>query len=251
MKTLLKGPGLALTILLFVSCSDDGTPTTGGRVNDTGTGEPVALTGILNESSGPLRSPVNFSSDAVIPGYKIIAQALETKRIYVVTTEPDGSFEFIVPAGGSYTFHILDSAYHYVAPIVMAEYNPDTTEVPEAIEVDTSDVDLGNIILSDSDYVAVLASDEHIVIDTSMIAAAVNGIPVGADNQGTSTEGGIGSTLDHDGDGVIDIMDSDDDGDGVIDEFDDDWQKIEALSTAVDGLGLFINFNNHLDSAGN
>jgi len=250
MKTPGIGLGLALSILLFVSCSDDGTPTTGGEGDNTGTGEPVALTGILNESSGPLGSPVSFSPEAVISDYKIIAQALGSKRIYVITTETDGSFEFIVPADDSYTFHILDSAYHYVAPIVMAEYNPDTSEVPEAIEVDTADVDLGNIILSDADYVAVLASDDHIVIDTTMIATAVNGIPVGADDQGTSTEGGTGSTLDQDGDGVINIMDSDDDGDGILDEFDDDWQMTEALSTAVNGIGLFINFNNHLDSLG-
>jgi len=251
MKILVIGLWLALSILLFVSCSNDGTPTTGGTGDNPVTSEPVALTGILNHLAGPLGSPVSFSPEAVISDYKIIAQALGTKRIYVITTASDGSFEFTVPADDSYTFHILDEAYHYVAPIVMAEYDPDTSEVPEAVEVDTNDVDLGNIVVSGSDHVAVLAFDDQIVIDSTMIATAINGIPVGAGDQGTSTGGKTGSTLDQDGDGVIDIMDSDDDGDGILDEFDTNWHKEEALSTAVDGIGLFINFNNHLDSLGN
>ncbi len=252
MKSLNLGLSFALACLLVLSCSSDSSSPTGDTNGngDVGTGESISLTGILNESSGPLGSSVSFSPEAVISDYKIIAQALETKRIYVISTEEDGSFEFIVPADDSYTFHILDTAYHYVAPIVLAEYDPEADEVPGGLDADSNDVDLGSVILSTIDHVAVLAADSQIVVDSTMLATAIAGIPIGAGDQGASGEGASGSTLDLDGDGVINLMDSDDDGDGIIDEFDPDW-TVEALSSVVNGIGLFSNFNNHLDSLGN
>lgn len=251
MKVFYSGLAVVLMALLLVSCSDDDSaPTGNNNDNNDPSGEIVSITGTLQYSAGPLASSAHLAPAGPIADYKIIAQALETQRIYLIDTESGGDFEFTVPGDDSYSFHILDDSFHYVAPLVMGVYDSTATEVPSGLEIDTADIELGNILLSESEYVAVLAAGALIQIDSTMIATAINGIPIGANNQGLETSGNNGTTLDLDGDGIINIMDSDDDGDGILDEFDADW-TIEARCTVVDGINLFSNFHNHLDPSGN
>jgi len=231
----------------LLSCGDESTsPTPSGNGDSMST---TTISGNLVTTDTPLARRVGTVATAAVSGYRIIAQALETRRIYIVTTESDGGFEFTVPGNDSYTFHILDDDYFYVAPVILDEFDPEADEVPEGMEVDTVDTDLGDVILSEDQFVAVLTSGDVVSIDSTMIAAAVNGIPAGADDQGAGTCSHSGSSLDIDGDGVINIMDSDDDGDGILDEFDDDWQQ-ECYSE-MGHIGLFSNFHSPLDEAGN
>ncbi|MBN2226268.1 MAG: hypothetical protein JW763_02775 [candidate division Zixibacteria bacterium] len=247
MKTMLSC--LLLTaVLLPLSCSDDSSsPTTPGTPSE----EPIAISGSLQAAAAPLGSASGSPAAATaISDYKIIAQALNTKRIYVVSTDANGEFSFSVPAEDTYTFHILDDSYFYVGPVILDEYDADAEEVPEGLETDTADVDLGTVILSEDDYVAVLADGDVVTIDSSMLVSAIAGVPTGAANQGETVSAGTGSSLDLDGDGVINIMDSDDDGDGILDEFDGD-HVVESSCTVADFIGLFNGFRNELDADGN
>jgi len=245
MKTLLIVLLLAV-LVLPLSCSDDSSaPTT----PDTTGGEPIAISGLLQAATAPLGSAGKVSAIAALPDYKIIAQALTTKRIYVVSTDASGQFSFTVPSEDSYTFHILDDGYYYVGPLILDDYDDSADEVPEGLETDTADIDLGTVILSESDFVAVLADGDLVTIDSSMLIDAVDGIPPGASSQGQIASAGTGSSLDLDGDGVINIMDSDDDGDGILDEFDDD-HVVEVSCSVADNIGLFSNLRNQLDEFG-
>jgi hypothetical protein len=233
--------------VLFYGCGQKSASPAGGE--DTGNGDSVIIMGNLTAAAAPLNAPGKFSQSFALPGYKIISQALSNKRIYIITTDLAGDFDFTVPKNDSYTFHILNEDYHYVAPLVMSEYDPQASWVPEGLMVNTVSVDLGQVILSESEFVAVLAEDSAITIDQDIIAAAVAGIPVGASIQGQHQGYYDGCPLDPDGDGVLSIMDSDDDGDGLLDEFDPDWVN-EFSSGVVDHLGLFTNFFNNLNASG-
>ncbi len=235
---------LIVTAFLLLSCSEKVTDP--GEDHNGGNGETITISGNLQGSAGFFGKPQGTHS---LPDFKIICQAATSKRIYVVTTESDGGFGFTVPGGDSYTFHILDENYFYVAPIVLAEYDQSASEVPEGMEVDDEDIDIGDVILNESDYVAVLSEGDVVTIDSSMFAAAIAGIPAGAESQGEDAANYTGHPLDLDGDGVINLMDSDDDGDGILDEFDSDWIP-EAESEVVNNIGLFINFHNNLDANG-
>ncbi len=237
----------ALLGVFLISCTDDSTNPSQG--DPGGSAATVGIGGRLLDAGTPQPKISGIRTAEAIEGYKIIAQALETERIYVVTTETDGSFEFIVPSDDSYTFHILNDDYFYVAPVVLDEFDSNDNEVPEGMEVDTADVDLDDVLLDEDGFVAFLAAGDLVSVDSAMMAEATNGIPVGADNQGTETGSYSGSSLDIDGDGVINIMDSDDDGDGILDEFDEDWHQ-ESFSS-IGHIGLFSNFHSPLDQAGN
>jgi hypothetical protein len=239
--------GVVLSLLLMISCSEDtSTVPVGGDKPD----ESVYISGRLSSSSQPLGSPGWNMTPTAVSDYKIIAQGLNSMRIFVVTTETGGAFEFTVPIEDSYTFHILDDNYHYLAPIVLAEYDSGANEVNEGLVVDTSDVDFGDVIVAEDEYVAYLVDGSVVTIDSEMVAAAIDGIPVGADSQGKDAGTYSGNPVDLDGDGVINIMDSDDDGDGLLDEFDPDWRP-EVFCSVVGVFGLFVNFHNNLDEFGN
>jgi len=240
-------PIVVMSCIFLLSCGDDASvPSQGDQDAPVGT---ASISGRLAATTLSAARANSATAVNAISGYKIIAQALQTERIYVVTTGSDGSFEFTVPTDDSYTFHILDDDYFYVAPVIMGEFDPADEEVPEGMELDTADVDLEDVLLDESEFIAFLTTGDIVTVDSTMMAEAINGIPPGADNQGAEPSNHAGSTLDIDGDGVINIMDSDDDGDGILDEFDDDWRQ-ECFSP-VGHIGLFSNFHNILDQAGN
>lgn len=245
--------GLAAIIfggILILSCGS-GTVSSGGGGGGGNIDPSVVsiISGTLTEAAAPLSPVRKASGTAAVDDYKIIAQALTTRRVYAIAVDGSGEFEFTVPKNDSYTFHILDDTYHYVGPLVLSEYDPEANWVPTGLEVAEDTVSLGNIILSENEYVAVLEEDSLITIDEAMISGAVAGIPAGATTHGMFTGDLGGSAIDLDGDGVINLVDSDDDGDGVIDEFDPDWQP-EFSSAVIAGLGLFTNFHNILDGNG-
>ena len=241
---------LLVLAVLPLGCSDNGSaPTTPGGGGST----TISISGTLQQSTGSLASIKGMGHAAVtatLPDYKIIAQALTTKRLYVVSTDAQGVFTFTVPSEDTYTFHILDDSYFYVGPLILATYDDAATEVPEGLETDTSDVELGDVVLSEGENVGVLSDGDVVTIDQDMLVDAVNGIPAGAATQGEGASSATGNALDLDGDGVINIMDSDDDGDGILDEFDADHVQ-EANCTVADFIGLFSNFRNNLDASGN
>ncbi len=239
---------LCLLVIMAGSCGQgSGDPTGGGG----GGGEDLSvISGSLTAAEGHFGIAGKISASQVIAGYKIISQALNTGRIYLITTDAEGEFSFTVPQDDSYTFHILDDRYHYVAPIVLSEYDPEANQVPSGMEADADNIELGLVVLSEDENVAVLAEDSAITIDDDMMAAAIAGIPAGAAVQGEFTGYYDGCALDPDGDGVISIMDSDDDGDGILDEFDEDWTP-EFSSEVLHHIGMGTNFHNNLNEFGN
>lgn len=241
---------LFICLILVAGCGGGGTTDPdGGGGGGGSTTEYSVISGTLQETAVSLSTAFATGKTRAVSDYKIIAQALSTKRIYLVSTAADGAFSFTVPIDDSYTFHILDDAYHYVGPIVVSEYDPEANQVPTGMEVTEDTTAIGNVILSEAEYTAVLEEDSMITVDESMISGAIAGIPAGAATQGVYTGDLGGSAIDLDGDGVINIMDSDDDGDGTVDEFDSDWQP-EFGSAVVNNLALFTNFHNNLDANG-
>jgi len=249
MRTTLFVALFTVALLAYGCSDDDSSPTTPGG----GAATTIEIGGTLQAATAPLSSTHGrgkVSAAMAIADYKIVAQALNTKHIYVVTSDAQGAFSFTVPAGDSYTFHILDDNYFYVGPLILAEYDGDADEVPEGLEAGVVDIEMDTVIVSEDENVAVLANGDVVTIDETMVVDAVNGIPAGAADQGEGVSSGSGSALDLDGDGVINIMDSDDDGDGILDEFDND-HVAEASCSVVDNINLSSNFRNNLDAVGN
>jgi len=244
-------------LLCLLLCGLYGAGCGSGSVNSDGDGggggvDPSVvsvISGTLTASTASLAAMHTAGKTSAISDYKIVAQALSTKQVYFITTNGEGLFEFTVPKNDSYTFHILDDAYHYAGPIILSEYDPEASLVPTGLEATSDTIDLGNVIFSAGDYTAVLEEDSSITIDAAMLSGAIAGIPAGASSYGMYLGDHGGSAIDLDGDGVINLLDSDDDGDGTMDEFDSDWQA-EFGSAVVNNLGLFTNFHNLLDANG-
>lgn len=251
MKNTLFGIIYLLFCGFLINGCGSGTVSTDGGGGGGGVDPSVVsvISGTLAAAPASLSSLQGAGKISAISDYKIVAQALATKRVYLITTDADGLFEFTVPRNDSYTFHILDDSYHYAGPIVLSEYDPEANLVPTGLEADADTIDLGNVIFSESDYTAVLEEDTSITIDEAMLSGAIAGIPAGASSYGLYLGDHGGSAIDLDGDGVINLLDSDDDGDGIMDEFDSDWQA-EFGSAVVNNLGLFTNFHNYLDDSG-
>ena len=206
---------LSALLLILSGCSNGGsgssTDSTNGSSTETITLNGTLLAGTIANSSASSGAHAIFQA-AAAEEYTVVAVSNASNKTYRTTTGAGGSFSFNLPANQTFLISYIHDG-SYIGPTVFDRSN---TEVYSAITPDTN-TDLGNITIDESAGYA-MAETASDAVDSTVTAEAQNGIPVGAGNNGKTTQAGITTTRqdsDADMDGVPNIFDADEDNDGI------------------------------------
>jgi hypothetical protein len=187
--------------------STGGGSTGGDSTSDTHTVSGTVLTGTISSLSARVTT-----SSAPAQEYTVVAVSNSSNKTYRTKTETNGTFELNLPSNESYLISYINNG-SYIGPTV---FEGSGTQAYTALEP-TADADLGDITLDESSGYA-LTSAAPDDIDEDVTVVADDGVPVGAGNDGKTTQAGITENRDdsdQDQDGVPNLFDADEDNDGV------------------------------------
>jgi hypothetical protein len=134
----------------------------------------------------------------------------ETNETYSTMVSSGEDFSIDVPSGSRYVVSIINDG-SYVGPVVFGGEN---TEINTAIKP-SEDTALGTITVDTlNGYAATVETPD--AVDTDITVNALDGIPLGAGNDGKTKNSGIsnGTDSDMDKDGIPNMFDADEDNDG-------------------------------------
>jgi hypothetical protein len=198
-------------LLLLGGCSSGGTSDSTHSDGDSSS-ETITLNGTLLAGAIAGSSVRSVSQAVVAKDYTVVAVSNDSNETYRTTTNANGLFSLNLPAKKTFLFNYIHRG-SYIGPTV---FGGTGTKVYSAITVN-SDTNLGNITLDETTGYAVTKSTPE-ATDTAITTVALNGIPVGAGNDGKTTQSQITSTRqdsDADMDGIPNIFDADEDNDGI------------------------------------
>jgi hypothetical protein len=144
--------------------------------------------------------------------YTVVAVSNSSNKTYRTETDANGTFELDLPSDESFLISYINDG-SYIGPTV---FEGEGTEAYTAL-APTDDADLGDITVDESSGYALTAAAPD-DIDDDVTVVADDGVPVGAGNDGKTTQAGITETRndsDQDQDGVPNLFDADEDNDGV------------------------------------
>ena len=201
---------LSALVLTLLGCSNGGSSSNTNSNNSSSTGS-ITLNGTL-QTGTIASSSARALIQAAAEEYTVVAISNGSNKTYRTTTRAGGSFSLNLPADETFLISYIHEG-SYIGPTV---FDGSTTEVYSAITPDAN-TDLGNITLDESAGYAVTETASE-AIDSTVTAVAQNGIPVGAGNDGKTTQTKITATRqdsDKDMDGVPNMFDADEDNDGI------------------------------------
>ncbi len=205
---LISFAGVLFFLLLAAGCGSTSQDDSDAADNADASSATVTLSGTL--ATGSL-SALSIKADAVASDYTVVAIDKDTQEIYTATTDAAGTFSLDVPSDASYMISMVYDG-SYAGPVV---FDQSDLEVHEAI-LPTQNTDLGAIVLDDSSGYAMTETVPG-ELDSSVVAMADAGVPVGAGSDGKITQEGVtlNDSSDEDADGIPNIFDADEDNDGI------------------------------------
>lgn len=223
----------------FLSCSggsSNSSPTTddsGGSASDTYTLSGTLLTGTISSLKAQAATRTAPADE-----YTIVAVSNSSNNTYRTETDADGAFELNLPSDESYLISYIHDG-SYIGPTVFEEAD---TQAYTAI-APTTDANLGDITLDESSGYA-LTSAAPDDIDDQVTVVAMDGVPVGAGNDGKTTQDEITENRDdsdQDQDGIPNIFDADEDNDGIRNGILDSPSAIDVESDNIEHVYMSSN----------
>lgn len=166
---------------------------------------------ILDTVTGEQKTGAAVKATTAASGYSVVIVNNASNKTYHTTSDSEGAFSLEVPPGSSYLLSLINDG-SYLGPTV---FDGSGSEVNTAI-TPSSNTDLGAITVDTTNgYGRTSTAPDCVNIEVT--AAATDGRPVGAGNDGKTQQNGITNRTDsdEDRDGVPNIFDADEDNDGI------------------------------------
>jgi hypothetical protein len=228
---------MAVLILFFLGCSggSSGGGSTGddGTASDTLTVNGTLLAGVLSSSSA-----LSLNRGAPAQSVTVVAVSNSSNQTYRTTTAADGSFALDLPADESFLISYIHDG-SYIGPTV---FEGSGTAAYTAL-APTASTDLGEITVDEASGYALCATAPD-DIDNTAAAVAVDGVPVGAGNDGKTTQTDITENRadsDQDKDGIPNLFDADEDNDGIRNGITQTPSGAEVVSDHVESVYMSSN----------
>jgi hypothetical protein len=168
----------------------------------------------------------------------VVAISNTSNETYRTATAADGSFSLDLPADETFLISYIHAG-SYIGPTV---FEGSGTEAYTAL-APTGSTDLGDITLDEASGYALSATAPD-DIDATVVVVAVDGIPVGAGNDGKTTQDDVTENRedsDQDKDGIPNIFDADEDNDGIRNGITEPPSGIEVVSDHVESVYMSSN----------
>jgi hypothetical protein len=198
-------------LAFFLGCSGG---SSGGGSTDSGDSSSSIYTVSGTLLTGTISSLNTWAATAAAPAeeYTVVAVSNSSNKTYRTKTGATGTFEMSLPSNESFLISYIHNG-SYIGPTV---FERSGTQAYTAL-APTADADLGDVTLDESSGYALTAAAPDDV-DSEVTVVANDGVPVGAGNDGKTTQTGITENRadsDQDQDGIPNLFDADEDNDGV------------------------------------
>jgi hypothetical protein len=191
------------------------------------------LAGVLSSSSA-----LSLNRAAPAESYTVVAVSNSSNQTYRTTTAADGSFSLDLPADDTFLISYIHAG-SYIGPTV---FEGSGTEAYTAL-APTESTDLGEITVDETGGYA-LSATAPAAIDETVTVVAADGVPVGAGNDGKTTQDDITENRDdsdQDQDGIPNLFDADEDNDGVRNGITETPSGAEVVSDRVEAVFMSSN----------
>ncbi len=215
---------LATILSLGLGCGSSG----------SSSGSNVTITGTL--ATGDI-SAMTTKAGVAASGYTVVVHNNASNQTYNATTDATGSFSVQAPSGSDYMISLVSDG-SYIGPIV---FDGSGTSVNTAITL-AGDTALGTTTVDTTNGYARTAT-APLTVASGVTAVAVNGIPVGSGNDGSTEQTGITNRddSDMDQDGIPNLFDADEDNDGFRNGIAVEPSTLSVVSTSVDQVYMSSN----------
>lgn len=236
----MKSIFFAYTAVLSIICMACGGGSSGDGAGNGGTSSSGTLTmsGTLLAGTISRSNARNAFRSAPADDYTVVAISNSSNKTYRTTTDSNGTFSLDLPDDETFLISYINSGT-YIGPTVFDESE---TEVITGIAL-TESTDLGDITIDETSGYA-LAATAPTEIDDTATAVAVDGVPVGAGNDGKTTQADITenrSDSDQDKDGIPNLFDADEDNDGLRNGISETPSGIAVESDYVESVYMSSN----------